>query len=177
LTILGFLCAIVGPGAGKLHAQAAAVKGKIDAVSEDGFVTLKGVKVIVRDNPKGHDKPKTVRVTKTVDDGQYEIEIRGGPYEIFACDRHLEYEPYVREVDLKEGGIPKKVNFRLRKQPMETTLRDDKGNLLGANVTGCLQHLETGCEARFTTDSHGKVTIPGIPEHFGVREGDALTCD
>ena len=175
--ILRFLCALVLLGGATIESQDATIKGTIDAVSEDGFVTLKGVKVFVRDWDKRENKPGPTRTIKVVDDGQYEINLPGGAYEIFACDRHLEYEPYTRLIDLKEGGNPKKINFRLRRQPTDANPSDEKGKPIGANVTVCLRHLETGCEVQISTDKTGKVTVPGIPEHFEVRDRGGQKCD
>ena len=168
-TEVWLLCALAALSGGALQAQNASIKGTVDARSASGPLTA--VKVVVIDR-----KSKTVVVKKAVENGQYEIPLSAGSYEVFACDSHLEYEPYSRVVDLKDGGAEKK-DFHLTKKPLLVPAVDDDGKALGPNVAVCVQHLESACVAETTTDANGQITIPGPEAHFEVRERGGQPCE
>jgi hypothetical protein len=167
------------PGAWLLFAVAAAVcaangqtgsiNGKVDAPAAKA--PLAGIEVVVVD-------PKSEKVIdkKAVENGRYEVAVKAGSYEVFACDPKLEYEPYSRKVEVKNGGSQTK-DIHLSKKPLSVPAQDEEGRAVGANVAVCLRHLESTCEAEIKADAKGEIVIPGPESHFEVRERGEHACE
>jgi carboxypeptidase family protein len=166
-TALWILCAAAGLGVA--DGQTGSVQGTVDAPSAG--VPLTGAKVVVIDRKSG-----TVAGKKVVENGQYEIALKPGSYEVFACDRHLEYEPYSRHLELRNGTSIKK-DLHLIKKPLTVPAVDEEGKLIGPKVVVCLRHLESTCEAETSTDAKGEIVIPGPEAHFEVQKRGEQPCE
>ena len=121
-------------------------------------------------------KSKTVAGKQSVENGHYAISLKPGSYELFGCDSRLEYEPYSRLADLRDGASITK-DLHLTKAPMTVPAVDDKGTPLRPRTAVCLRHLESACEAETMTDANGEIVIPGPESHFEVRERGEQPCE
>ena len=165
--VFWLLCGLAGLSAA--HAQTGTIKGTVDAPSTGG--SLSGAKVVAIER-----KSDKVAERKPVENGQYEIAMPPGSYEVFACDSHLEYEPYSRDVTLKAGSTQIK-DFHLAKKTIKIPAKDEQGKLLGPNVAVCLRHVESTCAAEITTDNKGEIAIPGPETHFELHERGERQCE
>lgn len=148
--------------------QTGSISGTVDARTPKA--PLVGLKVVVVD-------PKSEKVVdeKAVENGRYEVAVKAGSYEVFACDPKLEYEPYSRKVEVKAGSSQTK-DIHLIKNPLIVPAQDEEGRAVGANVAVCLRHLESTCEAETRSDAKGEIVIPGPESHFEVRERGEHPC-
>jgi hypothetical protein len=121
-------------------------------------------------------KLKKVVDRTAVENGRYERAVSAGSYEVFACDPKLEYEPYSRIVEVKNGGSQTK-DFRLIKKPLTVPAQDDQGQAIGPNAAVCVRHLESTCAAERTTDANGAIVIPGPEHHFEVHKRGEQPCE
>jgi hypothetical protein len=160
---------LTGVMLGGAQAQTGSISGTVDAPRSKAPIT--GLKLVVVD-----PKAESVVDQKMVENGRYAVSVRAGSYEVFACDPKLEYEPYSRKVEVKDGSSQTK-DIHLIKKPLSVPAEDEHGKAVGANVAVCLRHLASTCEAESKTDSRGEIVIPGPESHFEVRERGEHPCE
>jgi hypothetical protein len=167
--VVWLLCTLAGLSGGRAQAQTGSVSGRVDAPA--AAAPLTGLKVVVVD-----PKLKKVVDRKAVENGRYEIAVSAGSYEVFACDPRLEYEPYSRTVEVKNGSSQTK-DIHLLKKPLTVPAQDDQGQAIGPKAAVCVRHLESTCAAETTTDANGEIVIPGPEHHFEVHKRGEQPCE
>ena len=156
---------------GVAQAQKATVKGTVSARGAAGAVS--SVKIVVID--RKDSKNLNVVSETTAANGQYEISLDPGSYEIFACDPKMAYEPHSRLAEV--SGKPVTKDIHLSDNPVQVHPTDENDKPIGANVAVCVQHLESTCKVEMTTGADGTVTIPGVESHFRMHVRGDKPCE